>query len=47
MQLLVAVGGGLLFEDIENARIDMFIVGLVLCIAGAFITAKARMIAQQ
>lgn len=44
MQLLVAVGGGLLFEDINNAKVDLFVIGLLLCIVGAFVTAKARVI---
>lgn len=44
MQLLIAVGGALLFEDMANAKIELFVVGLLLCIAGAFVTAKARVI---
>lgn len=42
MQLLVSVGSGLLYDDMLNANVLMFVTGLTLCVGGAFVVAGAR-----
>lgn len=42
MQVLISVGAGLLYDDMLNANVPLFIAGLCLCVSGSFVVASAR-----